>query len=203
MRYTYEIQEQGLLWVNVTNQNEKELMPLAKRYGFHKKDVEECLPHFQRPKMVKRDNYYFIVLHFPVFNRKTRRLGFTEVDFFLTPNILVTVHDRSLLPLDDFFTECIKDTGKRRQYFSGTMVHVLFELLNRLFEGVFPILLHINDDLTQVDHKLLSQTPTRSMAEEILRLKTNVVSFRRTMQSHKMVLDRLVMNGDKDIDLLS
>ena len=41
------------------------------------------------------------------------------------------------------------------------------------------------------------------MAGEILRLKTNIVSFHRTMQGHRTVLERLVMYGDHDLQLTS
>ncbi len=203
MKNIYDIQEQGLQWVNVTKQTEKELQTIQKRFDFSKQDIQECLPPFQRAKITKRDSYYFLVLHFPVFDRESRRLGFTEVDFFLTANIMVTVHDNKLVALENFFAECAKNDAKRKLYFNGTMVHTLFELLSRLFESVFPILLHINEDIGAVERKLFTNTPGKQVAAEILRLKTNIVTFRRAMQSHKTVLERLVMYADRDMDLVS
>lgn len=202
MKHIHELAEQGFQWINVTRQHEKELTELADRFTLEAADAKESLPPFQRPKIIKRDNYYFIVLHFPVFDRETRRLGFTEVDFFLSANYLLTVHDNKLAALDNFFTDCGTD-AIRRQYFQGTMAHVFFELISRLFDAIFPILLHVNDDINLVDRKLFSRLPDRQVAEEILRLKTNIVSFRRAMQGHKTVLQRLVLYGGRDLDLPS
>ncbi|MCX6781985.1 MAG: magnesium transporter CorA family protein [Candidatus Magasanikbacteria bacterium] len=198
-----EIEHNGLLWVNVARQTEKDLVQIQKRFGLLEQDIQESLPPFQRAKIVKRDNYYFMVLHFPVYNRNTMRLGFTEVDFFLSANYIVTVHDSRLPVLDQFFNECKKYPEHRQNYFSGTAVHTLFELLTRLLDSIFPILLHVNEDINTVDKKLFTKFTGRQMAEEILRLKTNIVTFRRTMQGHRTVLERLIMYSGRELDLMA
>ncbi|MFA5128028.1 MAG: magnesium transporter CorA family protein [Patescibacteria group bacterium] len=201
MQHIREIEQDGLLWVNISRQTEKELVAVQKRFNFDEQDIRESLPPFQRAKIVKRPNYYFMVLHFPVFDRTTRRLGFTEVDFFLSPNYIVTIHDDKLPTMETFFNECRKHPKIRQQFFSGTAVHVLFELLSRLLDAIFPALLHVNEDINLVDKKLFSNITGKEMAEEILRLKTNIVTFRRTMQGHRTVLERLIMYSGRELDL--
>lgn len=203
MKTIREIQHNGLLWINVTEQREKELREIQKRFHFLEQDIKECMPPFQRPKIVKRPDYYFLVLHFPVFDRETRRLGFTEVDFFLSGSYLVTVHDNKLATLEHFFKECQHGDTRREEYFIGTAVHIFFELLNRLLDAIFPSLLHINEDINTMDKKLFTRLPGEEMAEEILRLKTNIVTFRRTMQGHRSVLERLIMCGGHELDIVS
>jgi len=203
MKYTSQIERQGRLWVNVTRQTSKELSVISKKFNFWPVDVEESRPPFQRSKIVKRPDYYFMVLHFPVFDRESRRLGFTEVDFFLSANYLVTVHDNKLTGIGDFFNECRLQPEILERYFNGTMAQVLFELLSRLLEAIFPILLHVNEDINSVDRKLFGQTPGKEMAEEILRLKTNIVTFRRTMQGHRAVMERLILYSGRELDLAS
>lgn len=203
MKNISEIQNNGLLWVNVTQPEEKVLRALQKRFQLADQEVMESMPSFQRPKFVRRDNYYFMVLHFPVFDRKTRRLGVTEVDFFLNGNLLITAHDNKLPSVERFFGECAKNAGLRADYFQGTAAKVFFELLSRLLNSIFPILLHVNEDINSVDKILFAKNPDKKMVEEILRLKTNTVSFRRAMQGHKNVLEHLVSHGGRELDLSS
>jgi magnesium transporter len=203
MKHLYEIQHQGLLWVNITKQDEKVLRVAQKRFNLDEQEIQESLPPFQRAKIVKKPGYYFMVLHFPVFDRKTRRLGYTEVDFFLTANSLITAHNNQLAVIDNFFSECQKSAAVRGAFFQGTAVHLLFELLSRLLDAIFPILLHVNEDINSVDKKLFTHAPDKEMVEEILRLKTNVVTFRRTMQGHRTVLERLIMYSGRELDLAS
>jgi magnesium transporter len=203
MKYTASIEEAGLSWFNVIKQTDADLSMLQKRFHLLEQDIEESKPVFQRPKMIKRAHYYFIVLHFPVFDRSTRRLTFTEVDFFLQENVLITIHDNKLFALDNFFKECKKNAETRRIFFSGNGAHLLFELLSRLFEAIFPLLLHVNEDITNVDKALFKDVSGRKTAEEVLRLKTNVVTFRRTMQGHRLVLDRFISLAGREYGLFS
>lgn len=201
MKHLHELSHQGLLWVNVTKQQEAELNALKKRFGFLDADLQECLPPFQRPKIVKRPGYLFLVLHWPVFDRETKRLGFTEIDFFVSENFLVTVHDSKLITIGKFFDECKTNASAPAEFFAGTAAHLLLELLSRLLDAVFPILLHVNEDITLIDRKLFARLPGKVMAQEILRLKTNVVTFRRTMLAHTTVLDRLVRFAGRELNI--
>ena len=204
MKYIQEVEANGLVWVNVSRQHEKELSELGKRFGFERADIAEALPPFQRPKIVKRGHYYLIILHFPIFNRETKRLGFTEVDIFLSSQFFVSFHDGSLPRLESFFAECRKNADVRQRFFDGTAVHIFLEAWSRLCDAIFPSLLHINADINSVDKELFGQLRNEGhMAKEILRLKTNIVTFRRTMQGHRLVLDRLVIYGGHDLRVVN
>jgi len=200
MKNINEIQSNGLVWVNVARQEEKTLRVLQKRFQLPEQEILESLPPFQRPKFIQRDGYYFMVLHFPIFDRQTRRLGFTEVDFFLNGQNLLTIHDGSLPVIENFFNE-VEKSGGQSPYFQDTAARLFLEIIERLLDSIFPILLHINEDINAVDKALFTKTPDRKMAEEILRLKTNVVAFRRAMQGHKNVLEHLVSRGGRELDL--
>lgn len=201
MKNLNEIQHNNLLWVNVSKPEEKVLLAVQKRFQLADQDIKESLPSFQRPKFVKRGGYYFMVLHFPVFNKITRRLGFTEVDFFLNAQSLITIHDNSLPVIENFFKESQKENAVLDKYFQGTAAQLFFEVLSRLLDSIFPILLHVNDDINWVEKVVFTEVPDRKMAEEILRLKTNVVTFRRTVQGHKTVLEHLIANGGHELNL--
>jgi magnesium transporter len=59
----------------------------------------------------------------------------------------------------------------------------------------------VNEDINLVDRKLFTKVSGREMAGEILRLKTNIVTFRRTMQGHRTVLERLIMYSGRGLEL--
>jgi magnesium transporter len=197
------ISKNGLVWLNVSKQSKENLSVIQKRFGLLDQDVQESLPAVQRPKMIKRPHYYFVILHFPVFDRETKRLGFAEVDFFLSSQFFITIHNGKLDIIQQFFKECESKSSSPDEYFSGSAAHLFLELLSRLSESIFPILRHVNEDVDTIDQKLFSDIPDRMMAEEVLRLKTNIVSFRRTMQAHKTVLDRFVSEGGRELGLFS
>jgi magnesium transporter len=70
-------------------------------------------------------------------------------------------------------------------------------------DAIFPSLLHINEDIDKVDAQLFKDSPGRRTAEEVLRLKTNIVTFRRTMQGHRTVLERFISSAGRELGLFS
>ncbi len=184
-------------WANVTNNGEKEIKYLEKEFKLHPLDLKDCLPPLQRPKLVSRPNYLFMILLFPVFDRKSRVIHASEIDFFITSNTLVTVHTNELTPLKELFAQC---EGKIQRYFSPAAV--LYEILNQLLSGCFPMLVHISTDIDDVENKMRTEFEKGTITE-ILRIKTNIVNFRKAMQPHKQVIRTLIAEAPKFLPIES
>src|SRR5688500_4594810 len=69
------IQGEGLRWVRIERPSTIETAWLAENFEFHPLDFEDVLSRNQRPKIDSYDEYLFIVLHFPVFDRAVGRLN--------------------------------------------------------------------------------------------------------------------------------
>lgn len=173
-------------WINVTKNGEKEIAYLGKKFGFHELDLKDCLPPLQRPKLVVRPNYLFMILLFPVFDRKTGVLRASEVDFFITPKALITVNSNDIIPLQEIFGKCRAKKNK-----CTNVPDLLHEILHELLMSCFPMLVHISTDIDNVENKLRSEFEKGTITE-ILRIKTNIVDFRKAMQPHKQVIRTLV-----------
>ena len=178
-------------WINVTNNGGKEIAYLRDKFGFHDLDLKDCLPPLQRPKLVVRPDYLFVILLFPVFDRKTRVLHASEVDFFITDKSLVTVNTNELAPLREIFSRCQNKKEK-----CANPADLLHEILHELLLSCFPMLVHISNDIDNVETKLRSEFEKGTITE-ILRIKTNIVNFRKAMQPHKQVIRSLVAEAPR------
>lgn len=178
-------------WTNVTKNGVKEIEYLGKKFGFHEIDLKDCLPPLQRPKLVVRPDYLFMILLFPVFNRKTGTLHASEVDFFITRGTLVTVNSNNIAPLQEIFDKCRAKKNK-----CSNIPDLLHEILHELLLSCFPMLVHISTDIDNVENQLRSEFEKGTITE-ILRIKTNIVNFRKAMQPHKQVIRALVAETPK------
>ena len=104
-----------LRWVNVTKPEKPELDYLAKEFKFHPLDIEDCISPAQHPKLDEYSHYLFLVLIFPIYNRKTKEIVPAEIDFFIGEKYIVTVHRSELFPLMQFFDDCKKDNDLQRR----------------------------------------------------------------------------------------
>ena len=76
---------------------------LEREFGFHPLAIEDIAFRNQRPKLDAYDDYLFIVLHFPVFDKSQDRLLTAELDLFVGPDYLITLPDQNLPPLAAMF----------------------------------------------------------------------------------------------------
>ena len=88
----------GVRWLNLERPREADREWLEQEFGFHPLAIEDVASRNQRPKLDAYDDYMFIVLHFPVFDKSQDRLLTAEVDVFVGPDFLITLPDQNLPP---------------------------------------------------------------------------------------------------------
>lgn len=194
-----EISGAGIHWVHSTSADDATLAALRRRFHFSELDLREVRPGLQRPKMIARNKYLFMILLFPFYDSKTRDINISELDFFITKDTLVTVNHRAELPALRGFAAGCKDRTRREEYLAGGITNLLYRILQSLHEASFPMLVHISQDIDAVETGI-HETKNPSNVEEILRIKMNLVDFRRAMQGHKPVIERLLARGDDFIE---
>ena len=73
------IQYKSLKWLDITNPSEDDYNMLLDDYRFHPLDIEDCRGTTQRPKIDEYDDYYFLILHFPYFDKGNKFIRIREV----------------------------------------------------------------------------------------------------------------------------
>jgi len=186
-----EIKTKNLTWINVPVCEAREMKYLEQKFKLHPLHINDCLSPVQRPKLDVAPDYLFMVLLFPVYNRRTRKIISSEIDFFINSDTLITVHRGELSPLMNFFNLCQTTKEQKNKYFIGSPAFLIYELLNRLLAACNPILGNMNLNINGIEEKIFNGYEKR-MVKEILIAKTNVVNFRRTTQTHRLVVSKLL-----------
>lgn len=186
----------SLTWHIIDKPTKKQIDWIRKNFDFDDNDLTDCLPPNQRPKVNARSNYLFMILLFPYYDRSTQEIKSSEIDFFITRNETILVHNNHLKPILDLQKEC-QTTEKTRQEFMVNSSRLLYEILNRLLHYCFPMLNHINQDIDNVETKILEVQKNKLGAiREIMRIKRNIVNFRKIMQAHKSIITKLIKNSE-------
>ena len=192
-----ETKTKQTLWLNVPRPTRKEIDWLQKNYHFHHLDLEDCLVKTQRPQISEYPNYIFFILTFPVYNRKTREIESSEVDFFIGSKFLITISDGKISTLDNFFDEVNNNEYSRQKYMLNVHpVFLLYEVMHRLQNYTFPMLDHTSQDIEYIDKRIF-KGQEKKLVKEILHIKKNIVDFRRIMQAHKNIIKKLMNTHTK------
>jgi magnesium transporter len=192
MKHIQSVKTDTVEWVHVTSTDKATVERLRKMFAFHPLDLRDIQPPMQRPKIVVRDGYLFMILLYPVFDRSTHVIHVSEVDYFISKNRLVTINTDNLGPLKTLFNSCTKAGAKKRHVcLSGDISQLLYAVLNDLVEAVFPKLVNMQADMDAIEAKVFGGFD-KHLIKEILRVKINVMNARLAMQGHKNVMPKLM-----------
>jgi len=182
----------SFVWINIINAQKDEIAYLRKKYKFIELDLRDAMGKniAQRPKFYVRNKYSFLILQFPIYNKNTRTVDAAEIDFFIGPNLIITSHKNNLPPLVKLFNMCAADKFHREQYLSGGNIALLYEIIVSLQEYCYPIMDHLSLDVKNIESNIFNERE-RAMVREILLIKRNILNFRKIMEAHKDVLQKL------------
>lgn len=173
-------------WHHITKNSKKEIAYLEKNFNFRQENLDDCLPPLQRPKILQYPEYIFMVLLFPYYDRRSREIKISEVDFFISKDSLVLVHDNKLQPLLDLQK---KYSSKKAQK-NITVTDFLYEVIESLLQYCFPMLNHVGLDIDDVEDRIFHDFGEENV-RDILLVKHNIINFRKAMQAHRTVIAKL------------
>jgi magnesium transporter len=172
-----KIDAEGLTWVNIESPTALERGWLEEHYSFHALDLEDVLSRNQRPKIDTYDEYLFIVLHFPVFDRSVGRLGAGELDLFVGPGFLITIPNQPLQPVEYLFERCRAKEELREQLFSRGSGYLLYRIVDDSFDYCFPMLRKIGNKLDALEEEIF-EGRSEEIVRDISNAKQEIINFR-------------------------
>ena len=125
------IQYQDLKWYHILTPTEKNLTYLEDNFHFHPLDIEDCRSKAQRPKIDIYDDYYFVILHFPYFDKVNKFLKTKEVKIFWGKDYIITVGNSHWV-IRDLFNRAKDNNKLKEELLSDTSDKLLYNFLERI-----------------------------------------------------------------------
>ena len=187
-RQPAELAAHGLTWIHLDSPSTEEATALAEHFGWHPLDIEDVLSKRQRPKVDEYEDYRFVVLHFPVYDKAAKRLNAGELDVFLGPDYLVTLPTVELLPVTRLFQRVSDDPELRDGLFAKGSGYLLYHVLDDLFDYCFPILDKIGHKLDSVEDDIEEDERSQEIVRDISRAKQEIISYRKIVKPQRPTL---------------
>ncbi len=162
-----------LRWLHISEPNEDDFIEFENKYHFHQLDIEDCRQINQRPKIDIYDDYFFLILHFPVFDRKDLFVKPRELKVFWGEDFLITV-GKTHWVIDKMFKEAKEQDNKGIDFEIGTSDALLYAILEKLMtESVF-VLRKIGLELELLNRELFSGK-ARKTIERLSVTRKNII----------------------------
>ena len=174
------IQYQGLKWHHISNPNEEDYRFLLETYNFHPLDIEDCRGTNQRPKIDEYDDYYFLILHFPYFDKGNKFIRIKEVKIFWGKDYIITIGKSHWVVkrLFDQSKEELENGDINEQMFSATDI-LLYHLLDRLMGESYTLILRIGAEVDLINYDIFNKKAQR-IIELISITRRNIILLNET-----------------------
>jgi magnesium transporter len=181
------ISASGVRWLHLERPREADREWLEREFGFHPLAIEDVASRNQRPKLDAYDDYLFIVLHFPVFDKPSGRLLTAELDLFVGPDYLITLPDQTLPPLAAMFERYREREEVREGIFSKGTGYLLYKIVDTIVDASFPMLRKMGAKLDQLEDDIFEGRSDK-IVQDISNAKQEIINFRRVVRPMRAVL---------------
>jgi magnesium transporter len=182
------------LWVDLAGPSIPESLVLSDTFHFHPLSVEDAMSPRQYPKVEAYDGYLYAILHGIESKAAEHRFATHDVDFFVGPNYLVTVHDgdsRSIADLRDHAT-------RNPKILSEGAVALFHRIVDTMVDHYRPEMDKLEDRLDTLENEIFDTGDSR-LVRSILDEKRQVASLRRIVIPQRDVIARLARRDFVDV----
>jgi magnesium transporter len=182
------------LWVDLAAPSIPESLILSDTFHFHPLSVEDAMSALQYPKVEAYDGYLYVVLHDIKFEQAVHCFDTHDVDFFLGPNYVVTVHDGTARAIADLRDHCPRNA----KIMGEGPVALVHRIVDAIVDHYRPEMDKVEDRIDQLEEAVFSN-PSPDLVREILKIKRDVAGLRRIVQPQRDVVSRLARRDFVDI----
>jgi magnesium transporter len=177
----------GIRWIHIESPRTVDRDWLEENFDFHPLDYEDVYSRNQRPKLDQYDDYVFIVLHFPMFDKTTGRISAAELDLFMGPDYLITLPNVPLAPLNAMFERYREKDDLREATFAKGSGYLLYKIVDTCVDASFPMLRKMGVKLDELEDDIF-EGRSSEIVRSISDTKQEIINFRRIVRPQTAVL---------------
>ncbi len=164
-----------LKWYHILDPKDEELNFLEEEFYFHPLDIEDCRNFNQRPKIDIYDDYYFLILHFPSFDKWDRFILTKEIKIFWGEDYVITI-GRSPWVVTAIFNEFRKKADNKEEFDFSTSDALLYRILDKLLNEIISLIRKTGLELELINRELFSRKAERTI-ERISITRRNIIQL--------------------------
>lgn len=176
--------DSNLLWIDLYDCTFEELHQIAEIFEFHPLAIEDCLQTSPRAKVDRYDDYYFFVFHATRYNEESdEEITTDELDIFLGPNYLVTIHKNPLPSVARIAKQCY---SLKTHMMERGPDYLLYNLVDGIVDEYFPIMERLAERIDELEDEIYLN-PVKEVTEEMLALKRTILLMRKLVIPQKRI----------------
>jgi len=175
-------------WVNIDGLHEVDVLErVGQCFQLHPLTVEDILNTNQRPKLDIFDDYLYLVLKMPGFDRESGEIALEQVSFVVSGHRLLSFQERPGDTFDSVRSRLKNGKGKSRALGPD---YLLYALVDSVVDNYFIMLEKLGEEIEALELQLV-ENPGPSTMRKISFLKRQMVLLRKSVWPLREVISSL------------
>ena len=168
-----EVQYNSIKWHHILNPTESDYEYLSTHFNFHPLVIDDCRSKTQRPKVDTYDDYYFLILHFPFFDKTEKFIITKEIKIFWAKDFLITVGNSHKI-VNDLFISAKEDQKILEDLLSGGTDFLLYKILENTSQKTVTLLQKLGIHIENISVDLFNKKAVQTI-EKISFTRKNII----------------------------
>ena len=181
------VEANGLRWINIERPRAIDRAWLEEHFDFHPLDYEDLFSRNQRPKVDEYDDYLFVVLQFPKYDSRVKRLNAAELDVFVGPDYVITIPNEPIDSIEYMFGRVERDEEARDALFSKGAGYLLYRIVDNAVDAAFPMLRKIGNKLEDLEEDIF-EGRSQEIVRDLSNAKQEIINFRKIVRPMRAAL---------------
>jgi len=181
-----------LTWIDIESPTAEEMKPILEKYHIHPVVGEELLKPTYRPRSSFYSNFVYVILHIPVYDVNKLEYVPAEIDFIIGKNFLITVHYRTISPLNEMVKILEADAVLKNDYRIKDTGALFFFILKQLYSFTQKQLDHLQAKIDDIGQRIFEKSNRYDdLVRKISHVRKDTLDLRKIIQLHREICSSL------------
>lgn len=173
------ITESGVVnWLDVAGLHDVPVIEeVGHRFNLHPLTVEDILNTTQRPKLDIYDDYLFIVVRMPTYDKASGEIELDQVSIVITNNLLLTFQEKGTSAMEAIRARITGSKGRIRKMGADYLAH---SVLDAVVDCYFSLLEQLEGLTEELEDEVIGDA-TKESISRIHKLKTKMTLLRKSV----------------------
>ena len=185
---------QGINWIHLVSPTAKEINDCNAQYELHELVTEDLLELNTQDKIDIYDDHISLVLHFPKYDRTSRRYLLNELNVVLGKSYIISVTrfvTNTIERMRNKFALQVSDLDEDEK-FKVTPYYMLYEMIDIMYEKMFGLLTKMSKDIITIEEELFENQINSQMISLLMIKRRNISFLKHNFGTQQDVIEKLV-----------
>ena len=183
------IEKNWIKWVAAHSPSEQEIAEISEKIVLEPQIKEELLKPTMHPKINAVNSNVYLVLHFPIFDKKKSVSKREEIDFVIGKNFLLTVcYNDNFEPIKELLEKLEENSEYADHYARKGPEAFFFFIINYFYNFALRELNYIQKNIDEIEEQIFLKKE-RAMVEKIYIVSRDVIQFGNSINPHRRILE--------------